>query len=119
MFDFMNLKTVVEKCYKQARKNKESCIYVEDILLEFFKTYKKPNFLKDYEEKIDIFVNYLKQLKKERIYNQKESEINFSDFEKIDGIYYHPMVFDFFQIYSGITSILGAYSLKNKQEEAV
>lgn len=117
MIDFMNLKSIVEKCYKQALKNKESCIYIEDILVEFFKTYKNPDFLKDYNEKINLFVDYLKEVKQQRKINQQQSEIDYTDFIRIDDVYYHPMVFDFFQIYSGLTSILGAYSLKDKKEE--
>ena len=55
---FMKFKDIVEKVTETAKKEGEPCVYIEDILIEYFTENKLPTYLKKYRTKIKNLYSY-------------------------------------------------------------
>ena len=118
MYDFMELKDVIDRCKTNAQKKGEVCLYMEDVLIEFFCTQKLPKYLSKYKYKILSLVEKLHTIKNNRIEAQVVANCDFKSIHLDDGeIYFHPTIYDFFQVYSMIESNMVLVEFKDPQEK--
>lgn len=112
---FMKFKDLINECSKDAKKSGDVCVYIEDVLVKFFETNKIPDYLKGYRVKINKYVKFLKQVHKDRVKNQVENT-DYSDFTEVDGVFFQPTLYDFFEIFSGIDMSLSMFTMKSDEE---